>query len=53
MDYMTKDEAACLDELFTKTTPKVDTIHLGVFARQKKWLSHWTASLQGIWKQEC
>jgi hypothetical protein len=36
MAYMTEDEAARLDELFTKTTPKVDTSQPGVFARQKE-----------------
>jgi hypothetical protein len=35
MAHMTEDEANRLDELFTKTTPKVDPSKPGVFAHQK------------------
>jgi hypothetical protein len=34
MAIMTKDEASRLDELYTKTTPRVDIDRLGVFAAQ-------------------
>jgi len=35
MPYMTEDEATQLDELYTRTTPKVDTSKPGVFAERK------------------
>jgi hypothetical protein len=36
MAHMSEDEAAGLDELFTKTTPAGDSSKPGVFARQKE-----------------
>ena len=35
MVKMTEEEAARLDELYTKTTPSVNPESLGIFARQK------------------
>ena len=35
MSLMTEEEAARLDELYTKTTPPIDMDRLGIFARQK------------------
>ena len=36
MAYKTEEEAARLDELYTQTTPEVDTKTSGIFARQKE-----------------
>jgi hypothetical protein len=35
MATMKEEDAARLDELYTKTTPSVDPAKLGIFARQK------------------
>ena len=35
MAIMTEEEAARLDELYTKTTPSVNPEKFGIFARQK------------------
>ena len=35
MAIMTEEEAARLDELYTKTTPSVNSDRYGIFARQK------------------
>jgi hypothetical protein len=36
MAQMTEEEAARLDELYTRTTPKIDPDRPGIFARQKE-----------------